>query len=469
MPSLSHDTMSQESRQVERLGQDEWNDQMVPLLPQGWQEQAQRLGAHVRSREIRCASDLLRGLLAYTLCVTSFRHLGAWSVLVGLADISDTDWRKRLRQAGDWLTWLLREVLAVSACQSPWLVRGGWRRILLLDATHLACRGPRSTVWRLHTAFDLLAGRITQLHITDRKVAETLTLFDVQAGDLLVSDSANGYRDRLVHVLGQQADLLVRFSVQSLPLQDGQGRALDLIRWLKGRHAPAGRVCEREVTIEYEGQKYPLRCVAKRLTAEQMQAAQRRKRQQARRDKRHITAETLYAAGWLLLVTTLPAEQWSTQQVLQLYQARWHIELLFKRIKQLLNHHRLRCTTAATARATLASLLLGWGLQEEELVQARLLLQEASEHLEDLTADAASCQGEVPEDFAPISEWSLAALCSDQFRGCVRGSISREHLRSCWPRLRRFVRGSPRHRQHLYTQWCLWLTGQAVSPAGGFS
>src|SRR6266702_1209098 len=43
MPSLPHDTMSQEPRQVERLDLDEWNSQMVPCLPQGWQEQAQSL------------------------------------------------------------------------------------------------------------------------------------------------------------------------------------------------------------------------------------------------------------------------------------------------------------------------------------------------------------------------------------------------------------------------------------------
>lgn len=469
MPSPDHDTMSPTSLQVERLCQEEWDNQIIPHLPAGWQESAHQLGAHVRNREIRSASDLLRGLLAYTLCVTSFRHLGAWSVLVGLAEISDTDWRKRLRQAGDWLVWLLRERLAVSACQSAFLVRGGWRRVLLLDATHLACKGARGVVWRIHTAFDLLAGRITELHLTDRKVAETLKLFDVQAGDLLISDSANGYRDRLVYVLSRGADLLTRFSVQSFPLQDEEGHALDLIRWLKGRHAPAGRVCERQVVIEYQGQKYPLRCVAKRLTPQQMQAAQRRKKQQARRDKRHITADTLYAAGWLLLVTTLPKEQWSAQQVLQLYQARWHIELLFKRIKQLLSQHRLRCSTAPTARATLASLLLGWALQEEEAVQARFCLQEAVHLAADLETADATCSEMALLEEAPISQWRLAVLCLDHLRQTIRGFVSPEQWRTCWPRLRRFVRGSPRHRQHLYTQWCLWLTGRVASPAGGFS
>jgi Transposase DDE domain len=464
MSSPDHDTMSQTSRQVERLSADEWNSQIVPQLPVGWQEQADILRAHQRTREIRSASDLLRGLLAYTLCVTSFRHLGAWGVLVGLADISDTAWRKHLRQAGEWLVWLLRELLKVAACQSPWLVRAGFRRVLLLDATHLACPGPRGKVWRVHTAFDLLAGRISELQITDRKVSETLTLFDVQAGDLLVSDSANGYRDRLAYVRERQADLVVRFSVQSLPLCDGEGHALNVVRWLKGHHARAGRVCEREVLIEYKGKPYPLRCIAKRFTAEQTRRAQRHKKRRAREEKRQITQDTLYTAGWLLLVTTLPAEQWSAQQILQLYQARWHIELLFKRIKQLLDHHRLRCHTALSARASMASLLLSWALQEEEAVQARLCLQEAMREVQDLPQPQ---RGQVLLSLvepAPISQWRVAMLCLDQLRGCVHGSISRERLRACWPRLQRFVRGSPRRRRHLYTDWCRWLTGASASP-----
>jgi hypothetical protein len=455
--------MSQASLQGASLAEDEWNSQIVPQLPTGWQEQAETLRAHQRQRSIRSASDLLRGLLAYTLCVTSFRQLGAWSMLIGVADVSDTDWRKRLRQAGDWLVWLLRELLKVAACQSPWLVRGGWRRVLLLDATHLACPGPRGKVWRVHTAFDLLAGRITELHITDRKVSETLTLFDVQAGDLLVSDSANGYRDRLAFVRENHADLVVRFSVQSLPLCDVEGHALDVIRWLKGYHARAGRVCERQVVILHKGKTYPLRCVAKRLTAEQTRRAQRHKKRRAREEKRQITQDTLYAAGWLLLVTTLPAEQWSAQQILQLYQARWHIELLFKRIKQLLHHHRLRCHTAPSARASMASVLLSWVFQQEEAVQARLCLQEAVREVEDLPLAQREQILPEPVEPAPISEWHLAVLCLDHLRQSIHGRFSRERLRACWPRLQRFVRGSPRRRRHLYTQWTQWLT--ASSPA----
>src|SRR5260370_13179299 len=75
-----------------------------------------------------------------------------WRVLLGMADVSATDWRKRLQRASAWLSWLLEEVLAASTAVSPWLVRGGWRRILLIDGTHLSCPGPLGMVWRVPTA-----------------------------------------------------------------------------------------------------------------------------------------------------------------------------------------------------------------------------------------------------------------------------------------------------------------------------
>lgn len=42
-------------------------------------------------------------------------------------------------------------------------------------------------VWRVHTAFDLLAGRFTQLRVTDQQVGEQLEQFDLHAGDLVVA------------------------------------------------------------------------------------------------------------------------------------------------------------------------------------------------------------------------------------------------------------------------------------------
>jgi hypothetical protein len=153
MPSATHDTTP--CKQLQEQGpSDDWSTEVLPRLPQGLEQEARAHQAFARSRQIRSASDLLRGLLAYVYTVHSFKHLAIWSVLIGLADVSANDWRKRLQRAAAWGQWLLQEVLASSSQVAPWLVRAGVRRVLLIDGTHLKCRGPLGLVWRVHTAFD---------------------------------------------------------------------------------------------------------------------------------------------------------------------------------------------------------------------------------------------------------------------------------------------------------------------------
>ncbi len=231
MPRNPGDTTAHQPLQAPPAPTDEWATEVVSRLPENAHQQARVLHAFERSRQIRSASDLLRGVLAYVYTVHSFEHLSIWSVLVGVADVSATDWRKRLQRASAWLTWLVQEVLAASSSVSPWLVRGGWRRVLLIDGTHVSCPGPLGMLWRVHTGFDLLAGRLTQLKVTDRHEGEHLEVFELQAGDVVVTDRANGLRARIGFVHQQQADVVVRFTPHNLPLEDEQGRAIAVVKW----------------------------------------------------------------------------------------------------------------------------------------------------------------------------------------------------------------------------------------------
>jgi hypothetical protein len=76
-----------------------------------------------------------------------------------------------------------------------------------------------------------LSGRLTQLQVTDQQVGEHLELFELQAGDLVVTDRANGLRARIAFVQKPQADLVVRFTPHHLPLEDEQGKTIELVKW----------------------------------------------------------------------------------------------------------------------------------------------------------------------------------------------------------------------------------------------
>lgn len=88
MPQHTHDTLPPLSTQLQALIQHGWEQEVLSRLPVGYEQQARRTGAFVRAKGLKCVADLLQGLLAYVLCARSFRHLGAWAVLIGLANLS---------------------------------------------------------------------------------------------------------------------------------------------------------------------------------------------------------------------------------------------------------------------------------------------------------------------------------------------------------------------------------------------
>ena len=353
---------------------------------------------------------------------------------------------------------------------SPWLLRTGLRRILLIDGTHWKCLGPKGIVMRAHTAFDLLAGRLTQVKVTDYQEGEHLEIFDLQQGDLVVTDRANGLRERVAFVLSKLAHIIVRITPRMFPMQDEQGTSISVVDWLKGLQAPDGAILSRPVWIRSAHKQIKLRLIALRLSEEQQKKAERRAKRKASKNQKKVHPNTLYLSGWVLVVTTLPQEQWTNQQILHLYQARWHIELLFKRIKQLLKRQSLRCKTVATAKPTITALLLGWALLEQESAAVRLAMRDAMHCAQQIKEGkplgrlitAASWWQDDLDD--PLSEWMLAEASFDLLCQQIRGTYTAERFRLCLPRLQRFLCSGHRNRPHLYTQVSRWLGVPATMP-----
>jgi hypothetical protein len=187
----SHNTDRRIAPQVLPLVGDTWPTEVVPRLPVDLAEQARILKAFPRVRGIATPHDLLRGLLAYVLGPLSTRRLGAWAVLMGLADLSEAAGRTRLRTSNDWLLWLLSELVAVPETSAPALpcLAG---RLLLVDASCLRQPGGTGDDWRRHLAYDFLAGRMRQVQVTDRRGGERLDRYTWPAGDVIVADKGYG-------------------------------------------------------------------------------------------------------------------------------------------------------------------------------------------------------------------------------------------------------------------------------------
>ncbi len=168
-----------------------WATEVVPRLPADLAAQAQALGAFQRVRKLAHPTDLLRALLVFVLDDLATRRLGVWAVLLGVGDLSESAWRKRLRRSNAWLGWLLGALLAAEVATAPDLAARG-RRIRLIDATRLRQVGGTGDDWRVHWDHDLRAGRLGEVVVTDGHHAEGLRHFRLLPGDVAVSDQAYG-------------------------------------------------------------------------------------------------------------------------------------------------------------------------------------------------------------------------------------------------------------------------------------
>ena len=334
---------------------------------------ARSSGALIRRRAIRSGEALLRLALAYGPGGLSLRAAAAWAGVSGLADLSDTAVMQRLRQAAGWLGEiagaLLRRAAAAPAAAGP---LPGWR-LRIADGSAVARPGGQGSGWRLHATYDLAAGRLTDLDLTDDRGAESFGRTAWRAGDVALGDRCYARPPALRQVLAAGADVIVRTGWARLRLLDADGAPL---AWeaLFASLAP-GEVADRAVAVDYSGQgrrsrgraTFPARLIVLRLlpeAAERATAAVRRKHR--RHHSRHrLQPLTVRSAGYLMLLTSLPPAV-TAAEVLAAYRLRWQVELAFKRLKTLLGFDRLPAKGEALARTwLLAHLILALLIEDQ--------------------------------------------------------------------------------------------------------
>jgi RNase P protein component len=239
----------------------------------------------------------------------------------------------------------------------------GGRRLRVVDGSVVREPGVTGSQWRLHYAIGLPSLQCQEVHLGPCDEGETLKRFQVHAGDIFVADRGYAHPGGIAHVRRHDGDVIVRMNLVTLPLtHPSTGKPLDVLQQVRGLQvgqAGSWPACLK-VKAERGGQRAQEivgRLCAVRKSAAAAAVGRDRVRRESMRGRRQLQPQTLKAAEYVLIFTTLGPDI-SAEQVMTLYRLRWQIELEFKRLKSLLQLGHLKKHDARAARSWLQGKLL---------------------------------------------------------------------------------------------------------------
>lgn len=315
---------------------DDWSA-IAAHLPRDYARLAvdyKQLETQYGNAKITTAECLLRFILLHVGANLPLRQTVALMAEAGGPSLSAMRLHMKMRRAAPYLQSLVERMVGWTARAQP--ERWAGYSMVLVDGSTFCGPGATGTDARLHMKLRASDVAVLDAIVTDRQGGESLKRFLFQPGELVLADRLYSNPPHIAHVVEQGADVLVRYNRGALPLTD-RGKAFDVlaaVRKLRDQDA----TLDVPVCFESGDELIRGRFIATRLPEEQAQKARKRLRKE---QGAKLSAESLEAASYVMLFTTVPTSRMNASRCLAAYRLRWQIELQFKRWKSLCGFDRL--------------------------------------------------------------------------------------------------------------------------------
>lgn len=334
--------------------EEDWNFLLL-FLPSGWREKAKELGALRRCRKFASAESLLRTLLIHLSEGCSLRETAVRARYGNIASISDVALLKRLRASGEWLRWMAAQIMRDWVERQPSAIFGKGLHVRIIDGSTIQEPGSTGSTWRIHYSISLPSLQCDEVHVTSPDVGESFKRFTVHPGDLFLGDRGFAHRAGINHVIKGGGDALLRINLTNIPLLRSDGSPFPLLTRLKTLRGT--KLGDWEVWVPYEGTLIPGRICALKKSKPAAERAQRKVLQENGRKGAQVKPETIEAAAYTFVFTTLD-RRFTPTMVLEMYRGRWQIELVFKRLKSIMGLGHLKKFDLEVAKAWIHGKLL---------------------------------------------------------------------------------------------------------------
>lgn len=312
--------------------------QFLQDLPSDFKESANQYKAFQRARKLRHPQDLLRIIFLHCGLGFSLRETAASFTLIH-EQLTDTAVTNRLWRCKGWLHHLIRQM-----CDSGQEPNHSKYRFLLGDASSVRPPGKTRTerVYKVHLLYNLFTSEFAQVHLADYNTGEKISNFKLKENDVFVGDRGYCSPSTIEYSRSQKAHLIIRSHFINAGLHTLDGQEFDYIKELK-RIEKAGEG-SFEVISKSSARGISERCIlhARKIPEHKADEQRRKAISKAKRRGKTLSKLSLYLKGWVLVMTTIPQEELSREQILAIYRRRWQIELVFKRLKTLLHLDELK-------------------------------------------------------------------------------------------------------------------------------
>lgn len=325
-------------------------EELIKVLPEGWEAKAKELGALKRSRRIKTAQDLLRLNFLY---LTDGKSFGNTSALLKLGDgfvLNKVAIHKRIGNSGPLLKYLCEQIFRENktiAGKPAWL---GEKDVYLVDATDEPVCGSASANYRLHYAVGLFDLGMKEMLLTDTGNGEKLSNFkNFGKNDVVIGDRGYCSIQGMEYLKERGSDFIIRFATKRFNLYNKNHRKVNEISYFKG--LKEGESGEIELFYLYKGEYKPVRLCAIRKTkeAEERGLQAIKKARNSKDRKKELSKAQLEHNRYVVIMTSIHDTE--SALLLETYRLRWQIELVFKRLKSIFHYNEIPSKLDKTARA----------------------------------------------------------------------------------------------------------------------
>jgi hypothetical protein len=328
-------------------------------------DEHKQLQTQYGNAKITTADWLLRFILLHAGANLPLRQTVAMIAEAGGPSLSAMRLHMKMRRARPYLQCLVERMVGWTAEAKP--ERWAGYTMTLIDATILCGPGATCPDARIHTKLRVADVAVLDAIVTDASGGETFKNFSFEPGELVLADRGYSNPGSIAHAHEQGADVMVRLNRGALRLAY-EGQPLDVLE--RARTLRVDDVLDLPVSFEHKEDRIFGRFIATRLPAEEVEKARKRLRKE---QGPRVSKETLEAAAYVMLFTTVPRERMAASMCLDAYRLRWQIELQFKRWKSLCGFDRLPNYRDDTIVAWLyAKVLLGILLDRMSSIRSEL-------------------------------------------------------------------------------------------------